>query len=473
MPKGQAPKIRKDDADGAYLQASLDESKREQGLYADLPRCMWPDGSGAENLRHPVFRMHVSQYGIDDAGFNWDRYSRKKLIEKDFHPYYDISLSLFDHFPADTDLSKLKSEGEPEPSSYPVDDGIISQYVDDFLSGEDEGSSTYSDMISALKFKSSEGGIEYRVDLGRYVGATWEGVNSEPDAEGVYHYASQQILYIDTFIEKANKDFQALGQRTIREYDTPALANESKRCTELDDTPGVFRELAPSIVCALLYVARCTRLDVLFPVCRLTRYIAAARWMVRQDNWLYRVLGYLQRTSKMKLHYQIYPPDFEEGGDGSFECWADSDLGGCDLTKRSTSGGCALLVGSKSRALVEAHCKRQGQTGLSTPDAETCAMVVMGKKAIPLHMMAQRLFKRAIKLEYKGDNSASERIIGTGISQALTYMKRTAALSLTWAHENMARWIGRTPTNENISDIFTKPLELDKLAKFRTLLGIY
>ena len=100
-------------------------------------------------------------------------------------------------------------------------------------------------------------------------------------------------------------------------------------------------------------------------------------------------------------------------------------------------------------------------------------MVVMGKKAIPLHMMAQRLFKRAIKLEYKGDNSASERIIGTGISQALTYMKRTAALSLTWAHENMARWIGRTPTNENISDIFTKPLELDKLAKFRTLLGIY
>ena len=95
--KGRRRKIRKDDADGAYLQASLDESKREQGLYADLPRCMWPDGSGAENLRHPVFRMHVSQYGIDDAGFNWDRYSRKQLVEKDFHPYYDISLSLFDH----------------------------------------------------------------------------------------------------------------------------------------------------------------------------------------------------------------------------------------------------------------------------------------------------------------------------------------------------------------------------------------
>ena len=418
--------------------------------------------------------MHVSQYGIDDAGFNWDRYSRNQLTEKGFHPYYDMSLSLFDHFPPGTDLTILKeSEGEISPESYPIDDGTISQYVDDFLSGEDEGSTCYADMISALKFKSSEGGLDYRIDLGRYVGASWEGVNSEPDSEGVYHYASQQCLYIDTFIDKANKDFQSLGQKTIKDYDTPALVNESKRCDELDDTPGVFRDLAPSLVCALLYVARSTRLDVLFPVCRMTRYIAAARWMVRQDNWLYRCLGYLQKTSKMKLNYQIYPPDFEEGGDGIFEAWADADLGGCALTKRSTSGGCCLLVGSKSRALVEAHCKRQGQAGISTPESETVAMVVMGKKAIPLHMMAQRLLKRPVDLKYKGDNSASERIIGTGISQALTYLKRTAALSLTWAHENMARWIGRTPTNENISDIFTKPLELEKLEKFRKLLGIY
>ena len=97
----------------------------------------------------------------------------------------------------------------------------------------------------------------------------------------------------------------------------------------------------------------------------------------------------------------------------------------------------------------------------------------MGKKAIPLHVTGQRLLKRALELKYKGDNSASERVIGTGISQALAYMKRTAALSLTWAHDNMAPWIGRTPTQENISDIFTKPLELEKLAKFRKLLGIY
>ena len=109
----------------------------------------------------------------------------------------------------------------------------------------------------------------------------------------------------------------------------------------------------------------------------------------------------------------------EEGGDGEFENWADADLGGDKTAKRSTSGGCGLLKGSKTRALVHAHCKRQGQAGISTPETETVAMVVLGKKTIPLHMIAMRCLKRHLRLRYKGDNTASERVIGTGMSQAL------------------------------------------------------
>ena len=100
-------------------------------------------------------------------------------------------------------------------------------------------------------------------------------------------------------------------------------------------------------------------------------------------------------------------------------------------------------------------------------------MVVLGKKTIPLHMIAIRCLKRALKLSYKGDNSASERVIGTGMSQALAYMKRSAGLSLRWAHENMSEHVERTPTDENISDIFTKPLDREKFEKFRLALGIF
>ena len=195
--------------------------------------------------------------------------------------------------------------------------------------------------------------------------------------------------------------------------------------------------------------------------------------MLRQDQWLIRVLGYLKATKHYKLNFQIYPPDFEEGGNGEFENWSDADLGGDPPTKKSTSGGLGLLVGSKTRALVHAHCKRQGQTAISTPESETVAMVVLGKKVIPQHMMLQRLLKRNVKLSYKGDNSASERVIGTGVSAALAYMKRTAGVSLRWAKENMSAFVGLVSTKINIADIFTKALEKDDFHKYRILMGIY
>ena len=175
----------------------------------------------------------------------------------------------------------------------------------------------------------------------------------------------------------------------------------------------------------------------------------------------------------MKLNFKINPLDLEKEGGVTFRNWSDSDLGGDDETKRSTSGGCGILEGEFSKALVEAHCKRQGQSGISTPEAETVALVVCGKKAIPLHLTAQRLLKKEIVLEYRGDNSASERVIGTGISAALAYLKRTAQLSLRWAHDNMAKHITRTPTKLNVSDIWTKPLEKETFERFRTELGVY
>ena len=63
-----------------------------------------------------------------------------------------------------------------------------------------------------------------------------------------------------------------------------AMANESAWSEELDETVGIFAADAASIVCALLYVARSARVDVLFAVCRMTRYLT--KWMRRQDLWL-------------------------------------------------------------------------------------------------------------------------------------------------------------------------------------------
>ena len=465
-------KVRKKDADGAYLQAPPDTSRRPGGIWAELPVVMWPPGCAAFKMRRPVFKTKTSLYGVDDAGFAWDRFSHNQLESKDFHVYHDLSQSLYDHFPNGTDTSILLQEKEIEPYEYPVDDGSLSQYVDDFLGAEDEGSGVHKLMLSALRFKESEEDDNEPGDIGRFVGQTWKGVNDPPDAEGVYRYSAEQTKYCDTFLTSAEESLLKLGQKPLKHADTPALAHDHKQNTpELDETPGVLAPIAPSVVCALLYMARQTRLDTLFAVCRLTRYLT--KWMVRQDQWLIRLLCYLKATAHYKLNFQICPEDFLDGGDGEFENWSDADLGGDKPTGKSTSGGLGLLKGSKTRALVHAHCKRQGSTALSTPDSETVAMVVLGKKTIPLHMIIQRQLKRSVKLSYKGDNNASERVIGTGLSAALAYMKRTADLSLRWAKENMAKFLKRTPTDENLSDIFTKPLDKAKFDEFRIAMGIY
>ena len=462
-------RVRKDDADGAYLQAPIAREKRKSGLFAELPLCMYPENSPAFGMKRPVFPVEKSIYGTDDAGFSWDRHSHQKLEDSNFVPYYDLSQSLYDYFPEGTDLSILKTEGEIEPHLYPKDEGSVSQYVDDFLSAQEKKSKMTEKLLTSVKCKSGPDD-EIPEDLGRYVGSSWEKVNAEP-VDGVYKYRQQQIKYVEAAVKSAEETALVVGAKTIREADTPAMANDSKHAVDLDETVGLFAPYAPSIVCSLLYIARSTRIDILYAVCRMTRYLTC--WTVRQDQWLCRCIGYLKRTSSMTLNFSICPEDFEEGGDGVFENLADADLGGDPPTKRSTSGGLGMLLGSRTRAFVFAHCKRQGQPGISTPEAETVALVVLGKKAIPLHMIAQRLLKRALKLSYRGDNSASERVVGTGVSAALAYMKRTAQLSLTWAKANLAPFLGRVPTDLNTSDIFTKPLEKEKFEHFRTEIGIW
>ena len=132
-----------------------------------------------------------------------------------------------------------------------------------------------------------------------------------------------------------------------------------------------------------------------------------------------------------------------------------------------------MLLGSKTRAVIQGYAKRQGQPGISTPESETVALVVLGKRVIVLHLLLQRLLKRVVKNVYRTDNSACERVVSTGISQAMGYLKRTAALSLTWARHNLSRDLERVPTDLNPSDIYTKPLEREKFETFRTFMGIW
>ena len=133
--------------------------------------------------------------------------------------------------------------------------------------------------------------------LKRLLGQDWIKID-DFESEGFRVCGCSQEKYITQLINDVNKFCDQLGLRPVKDQSTPTLHNEHK-AGEIDEQPGLFAPHAKSIVQSSLFIARCTRLEVLFAGVRLSRYFT--KWTLRQDQWLLRLVGYLQRTKKYKL----------------------------------------------------------------------------------------------------------------------------------------------------------------------------
>ena len=123
-----------------------------------------------------------------------------------------------------------------------------------------------------------------------------------------------------------------------------------------DDLPDVpYAQL----VCALLFIARCTRPDILFSVTFLCRYLT--NYTTAHFKAAIRVLTYLKCTMDFKLSYRVASSDVQP-----VEIYIDSDWGGDKETGRSTAGGVVFLYGNP----VSWFCQKQDCVSLSTSEAE-------------------------------------------------------------------------------------------------------
>jgi hypothetical protein len=122
-----------------------------------------------------------------------------------------------------------------------------------------------------------------------------------------------------------------------------------------DDLPDV--PYAQSVY-ALLFIARCTRPDILFSVTLPCRFLT--NYTAEHFKAAIRVLTYLKCPTHFKLVYKI-TPDVQP-----VEIFIDSDWGGDKATGRSTAGGINFLYGNP----VTWFCQKQGDVSLSTSEAE-------------------------------------------------------------------------------------------------------
>lgn len=178
-----------------------------------------------------------------------------------------------------------------------------------------------------------------------------------------------QAAYIDSLMQR----FPGYSSNIAKGAPLPVRKLED----EDFETPAVISPYQELVGC-LLWLSGCTRPDVSFAASYLSRYVSApteAHWQLAL-----RVVSYLVHTRDYGLTLGGSKPK-------PLEMYVDSDWGGCDGTRRSTTGYIGYLYGSP----ISWSSKRQTTVAASSMEAEYVAGAEATKDVIWLRSLLREL----------------------------------------------------------------------------------
>jgi len=232
-----------------------------------------------------------------------------------------------------------------------------------------------------------------------------------------------------------------------------------------------------SVLGSLLHIANCVRIDIATAVNILARHAAAPG--VQHVQALKRVLMYLYNMKHLGIVYRSstssdLPLIFEKGkhplddGSSPFQIFSDSDYA-VDYTRRSTMGIVIMLHGGPI-----AWTSTLGKTvATSTCEAEVNAAAAAAKDAVHLKTMLVELgqMPKDFPIRIAEDNSAAIAQAEAGlmhIRNAKHYAVRLRFLQQLVVDREVE--FIYTPTDQQLADFLTKPLDVVKFQRFRDLL---
>ena len=223
---------------------------------------------------------------------------------------------------------------------------------------------------------------------------------------------------------------------------------------KMDDKP--YRSILRSVMWGQLT----TRPDLSFSVSLLVRFQANPR--IDHWNTLIHVIGYIKNTLDYGLTYS-------RDSDLSPSAFVDADYGGCRDTRRSTSGYVFTMAGGA----VTWSSKRQTTVALSTVEAEYVAMSRCAQQMVWMHSwLAEVRVKYSSPGLLKADNRG-----------AIALMKNTKdhgkVKHIDIRHHYIRELlrsgviaIEQVPSEDNLADLFTKPIPRDQHHRLLAALDI-
>jgi hypothetical protein len=221
---------------------------------------------------------------------------------------------------------------------------------------------------------------------------------------------------------------------------------------------SVDQSLYRSIIESLLYLT-VSRLDITFDVGVCARYQADPK--ISHLTQVKRILKYVNGTSDYGI---LYAHDENSKLIG----YCDADWAGSADDRKSTSGGCFFLGNN----LISWFSKKQNSVALSTAEAE---YIAAGSSCSQLVWMKQMLKEYNVEqdaLTFYCDNLSAINISKNPIQHSRTkHIDIRHHFIRDLVEENIVT-LEHVTTEEQIADIFTKPLDAKQFEKLKGKLGI-
>ena len=404
------------DVKTAYLNAPIDCE-----IFMEQPKGYEKAGKNGERL---VYKLRKSLYGLKQSGRNWNNMLHEYLLGENF------TQSLADPCV----YTRYSSKNECTIIIIWVDDLIISASNEILLQ-------SVKNSLSA-KFKMKDLGV-----LSWFLGTEFH------CSEGLIKMSQKQ------YIEKVLTKF---GMTECKPKVTPMASGQEKvaetESPELTD-PTLYR----AIVGSLIYVMAGTRPDLCYMVTKLSQNMAKPT----ETNLAAakHVLRYLKGTTEQSLKFRKGKDSLKLVG------FCDSDWAGDVVDRRSMSGyGFQLLNGGP---LVSWRCRKQATVALSTCEAEYMALTEAVQEAKFLKQLCVDL--NVVQVSYRVvvnvDNQGA-----INLAKNPMYHKRSKHIQVKYHFIRDEIRSGKIelqyiPTEDNVADIFTKPVTKVKLDRFKTFIS--
>lgn len=222
-----------------------------------------------------------------------------------------------------------------------------------------------------------------------------------------------------------------------------------------DEQVKIYR----GIVGSLIYASISTRPDITHAVNMLSRYMSKSG--VEHMNAARRLLRYLQGSMNYGLVYQC---DERLTSDIKITGYCDSDWGGDQIDRKSTTGYCVFI----NNNLISWNTKKQPTVALSSAEAELMAIVDVIKEIKWMEQLLSELeYKMILPIDIFIDNQSAIKMAENDVEHDRTkhidikyhFMKdeiKAGKIKLSWIS-----------TDKQLADVFTKALGSNQFIKIR------